>query len=263
VDLALSDDDDQKPSNRPHVPNWICVKENCQDGGLQELTGNLAVTDVTGTLPSVTPLKNAETCMVTDVTALPTQSLRNAKISDEMTRDCIEETVVLGESGSNVCNERVTPTSEPTDDGCNVSNGCNAGDRVKVTANYPGTESEEFTDEHQVKMLADKMREAIASSNFEGAKEIVRQVNVSTSQLRASFWQNLDRTEEKNKARLLAFANLSEGTPVKYVGKIEQYAQEELTAYDADGHGHITCLLPNGHGFTTWIPTRDLRLPKS
>jgi hypothetical protein len=82
--------------------------------------------------------------MVTDVTALPTQSLRNAKISDEMTRDCIEETVVLGESGSNVCNARVTPTSEPTDDGCNVSNVsnvCKAGDRVKITANYPGSET--------------------------------------------------------------------------------------------------------------------------
>jgi hypothetical protein len=118
---------------------------------------------------------------------------------------------------------------------------------------------EEFTDEHHAKMLADKMREAIATSNFEGAKEIVRQVNVSTSQLRESFWKNLDRTEEKNKARLLAFANLSEGTPVKYVGKIEQYAQEELTAYDADGHGGITCLLADGRGFTTWIPIRDLR----
>jgi hypothetical protein len=121
------------------------------------------------------------------------------------------------------------------------------------------TEPTEFTDEHHAKILADKMREAITSSNFESAKEIVKQVNVSTSQLRASFWQNLDRTEEKNKARLLAFANLSEGTPIKYVGKIEQYAQENLTAYDADGHGHITCLLADGRGFTTWIPIRDLR----
>ena len=128
VDLELSDDDNQKPSNRPHVPNWICVKENCQDGGLQELTENPAVTDVTGTLLSVTPLKNPETCMVTDVTALHTQSLRNAKISDEMTRDCIEETMVLGKSGSNVCNERVTPTFEPVDDGCKVSKVCKADD---------------------------------------------------------------------------------------------------------------------------------------
>jgi hypothetical protein len=125
------------------------------------------------------------------------------------------------------------------------------------------TEPAEFTDEHHAKIFADKMREAIASSNFEGAKEIVEQINVSTSQLRGLFWQNLERTKEKNKARLLAFANLSEGTPVKYVGKIEQYTQEELTAYDADGHGGITCLLPNGRGFTTWIPTGDLRLRKS
>jgi hypothetical protein len=121
------------------------------------------------------------------------------------------------------------------------------------------TEPAEFTDEHHGKMLADKMREAIASSNFEGAKEIVKQVGASTSQLRGLFWQNLERTNEKNKARLLAFANLSEGTPVKYVGKIEQYAQEKLTAYDADGYGGITCLLADGRGFTTWIPTRDLR----
>ena len=121
------------------------------------------------------------------------------------------------------------------------------------------TEPVDFPDEHQAKILADQMRKAIASSNFEGAKEIVKQVNESTSQLRASFWQNLDKTEGKNKARLLAFANLSEGTPVRYVGKIEQYAQEKLTAYDADGHGGITCLLADGRGFTTWIPTRDLR----
>jgi hypothetical protein len=133
VDLALSDDDDKQPSRHPHIPNWICVKENCQDGGLQELTGNFAVTDVTVTLPSVTPLKNAETCMVTDVTTLPTQSLRNAKNSDEITRDCIQENVVLGESGSNVCNARVTPTFELADEGCNVSNVCNAGDRTTPT----------------------------------------------------------------------------------------------------------------------------------
>jgi hypothetical protein len=120
-------------------------------------------------------------------------------------------------------------------------------------------EPAELADEHHAKILADKMREVIASSNFEGAKEIVKQVGASTSQLRGLFWQNLERTNEKNKARLLAFANLSEGTPVKYVGKIEQYAQEKLTAYDADGYGGITCLLADGRGFTTWIPTRDLR----
>jgi hypothetical protein len=43
-------------------------------------------------------------------------------------------------------------------------------------------EPAEFADEHHAKILADKMREVIASSNFEGAKEIVKQVGASTSQ---------------------------------------------------------------------------------
>jgi hypothetical protein len=248
LDLALNEDDDNQPSGRPHIPNWICVKEKCQDGGL---------TDLTTTLQTLTPEKNAETIDLHTLHTLHTQSLRNAKISHEMNGDCIEENKVSDESGSKVCKARLTPTFEPVDDGCKVSKVCKADD--SATPAQPPSSSEE----HQANMLADEMRKAIASANFEDAKEITKQINESTSQLRGLFWQNLERTEEKNKARLLAFANVSEGTRLKYVGKIEQYAQEELTAYDADGHGGITCLLPNGRGFTTWIPTRDLRLPKS
>jgi len=188
--------------------------------------------------------------------AFSTQKYEITKINADETR---------AKRGRNADNSRVSESLVDKDLNSNAGNAGNA-DVFASSAETSSpsmlsctTESAEFTDEHYAKMLADKMREAIASSNFEGAKKIVKQVNVSTSQLRASFWQNLDRTEEKNKARLLAFANLSEGTPVKYVGKIEQYAQEELTAYDADGHGGITCLLADGRGFTTWIPTRDLR----
>jgi hypothetical protein len=99
------------------------------------------VTDVTATLPSVTPSKNAETRMVTDVTTLHTQSLRDAKISDEVTRDCIQKDGVLGEVAVTSVTMGVTPTSEPTKDGCNVSNVCNVGDRVKITEDYPGSET--------------------------------------------------------------------------------------------------------------------------
>jgi hypothetical protein len=116
IDLALNeDDDDKQPSRRPHIPNWICVKEECQDGGL---------TDLTTTLHTLTPEKNAETIDLHTLPTLPTQSLRDAKISDEMTRDCIEETVVLDESGSKVCKARLTPTSEPVEDECKVSKVC-------------------------------------------------------------------------------------------------------------------------------------------
>jgi len=120
VDLALNeDDDDKQPSRRPHIPNWICVKEECQDGGL---------TDLTTTLHTLTSEKNAETIDLHTLPTLHTQTLRDAKISDEMTRDCIQENVVLDESGSKVCKARLTPTSEPVEDGCKVSKVCKADD---------------------------------------------------------------------------------------------------------------------------------------
>lgn len=125
VDLALSDDDnDQKLSGRPHVPNWICVKENCQDGGLTYLTS---------TLHTLTPEKTAETIDLHTLPTLHTQSLRDAKNCDEMSRDVIEENVVLGESGSKVCKARLTPTFEPVDDGCKASKVCKEGDRTAPT----------------------------------------------------------------------------------------------------------------------------------
>jgi putative DNA primase/helicase len=67
IDLAANSEEDYH-NNRPHVESWICQKTLCVDGGLQELTGNLVVTNITGTLPFVTPSKNTETCMVTNIT---------------------------------------------------------------------------------------------------------------------------------------------------------------------------------------------------
>jgi hypothetical protein len=109
LDRALNeDDDDKKPSDRPHIPDWICVKEKCQDGGL---------TDLTTTLQTLTPEKNAETIDLHTLPTLHTQSLRNAKIPHEMKGDGIEENKVSDESGSKVCKARLTPTFEPVDDG--------------------------------------------------------------------------------------------------------------------------------------------------
>lgn len=133
VDLALSDDDnDQKPSKHPHNPNWICIKENCQDGGLTYLTS---------TLHPLTSEKTAETIDLHTLPTLHSESLRNAKICDEMSRDVIQESLGFGESGSKVCKSMLTPTFEPADDGCKVGKGCKAGDRVKVTGDYPGSET--------------------------------------------------------------------------------------------------------------------------
>src|SRR4028118_1124372 len=47
-------------------------------------------------------------------------------------------------AGSKVCKARLTPTSEPADDGCKVGKVgkvCKTGDRIKITADYPGSET--------------------------------------------------------------------------------------------------------------------------
>jgi hypothetical protein len=145
IDSAANSEEDYH-NNRPHVENWICLKTLCADGGLQELTGNLAitditgtlpsvtllknaetrmVTDVTGTLPSVTPLKNAETCMVTDVTALQGKSSQYEKTSSHEIADDLNSTAE-GEPLTDVTRVTtiVTPTFEPSAKPCNNSKIC-------------------------------------------------------------------------------------------------------------------------------------------
>lgn len=112
---------------------------------------------------------------------------------------------------------------------------------------------------------ADRMREILANGSFAEAKELLEEIeNLPPSQRvqqRGFFWQNLEETNEKHKARLLMFAGLREGEKLKYVGSVDQYQGLELTAHDADGCGGITCLLPDGRGFTTWISSKELKRP--
>jgi hypothetical protein len=245
LDRALNeDDDDKKPSNRPHIPDWICVKEKCQDGGL---------TDLTTTLHTLTPEKNAETIDLHTLPTLHTQSLRDAKISHEISEDCIEENLVSDESGSKVCKSRLTPTFEPVDDGCKVSKVC----KVDDSATFPQPPS--TSEEHQANMLADEMRKAIAKSSYEDAREIMVQVGTSAPEVRGFFAKSFSKEENLN-IRLLRDCGLTKGTQVEYVGKdIEQYAGETLTVESMNSQGELACLRPEGKGYTTWLKSEDLR----
>jgi hypothetical protein len=84
------------------------------------------VTDVTGTLPSVTPLKNAETRMVTDVTTLQGKSSQHEKTSSLEIADDPNNTSE-GEPLIDVTpvTTIVTPTFESSAQSCNNSKICN------------------------------------------------------------------------------------------------------------------------------------------
>jgi hypothetical protein len=231
LDLALNEDDDNQPSGRPHIPNWICVKEKCQDGGL---------TDLTTTLQTLTPEKNAETIDLHTLPTLHTQSLRNAKISHEMNGDCIEENTVSDESGSKVCKARLTPTFEPVDDGCKVGKVCKEGD---------WTTPAEF---------AEQIRKAIANVDHSLAVQVGKTLRPK-SELRNQVRDALT-VEEFDNFRLLAIAGVIKGTRVKYVGKnAEHYEGEVLTVDDINVQNELACLRPDGKGYTTWLKSEDLR----
>ncbi|MBW3587605.1 MAG: DNA primase, partial [Cyanobacteria bacterium 0813] len=125
TDLAVNSEEDNH-TNRPHLENWVCLKTKCEDGGLQELTRNLAVTDVTTDLSSVTPSRNAETRMVTDVTLLQGESSQHEQISPLVIADN-PNTRLEGEPLSDVTpvTTTVTPTFEPSEKPCNSSKICN------------------------------------------------------------------------------------------------------------------------------------------
>jgi putative DNA primase/helicase len=231
LDLALNEDDDNQPSSRPHIPNWICVKENCQDGGL---------TDLTATLQTLTPEKNAETIDLHTLHTLHTQSLRNTEISHEMNGDCIEENTVSDESESKVCKARLTPTFEPVDDGCKVGKVCKEGD---------WTTPAEF---------AEQIRKAIANVDHPLAVQVGKTLRPK-SELRNQVRDALT-VEEFDNFRLLAIAGVIKGTRVKYVGKnAEHYEGEVLTVDDINVQNELACLRPDGKGYTTWLKSEDLR----
>ena len=231
LDRALNEDDDQQPSRRPHIPDWICVKDECQDGGLTYLT------DLTNTL---TPEKTAETIALHTLHTLHTESLRDAEISHEMKRDDVVENPVLGESGSKVCKARLTPTSEPADDGCKVGKVCKAGDG----------DAQEFVEQ---------IRNAIANVDQSLALQVSRALKdkkVLRKEVRVTL-----AAEEFDNFRLLVIAGFIKGSQVKYIGTrfSEQYEGMELVVDSIDAQSEITCLKPNATGYTTQLKPEELQ----
>jgi hypothetical protein len=129
------------------------------------------------------------------------------------------------------------------------------------------TESAEFTDEHHTKMLADKMREAIANASYEDAAEVMKQVVDSAPGVKQLFAKSFTKEENFNirllkncGVRLLKNCGVTKGAQVEYVGgDIEQYAGEVLVVDSMNSRGELVCLRPDGKGYTTWLKSEDLR----
>ncbi|MEG4294914.1 hypothetical protein Q5692_39920 [Microcoleus sp. C2C3] len=117
---------------------------------------------------------------------------------------------------------------------------------------------ETIANKHFADILADRMREAIANSNREDASEVMREVSSYPLQVRGLFNRSFSK-EESTSIRLLKQCGLVRGSRVKYVGKdTEQYEGEVLTVDDINAQNELTCLRPDGKGYTTWLKPSNL-----
>jgi Domain of unknown function (DUF3854)/D5 N terminal like len=171
VDVAIADADEDG-SNRPHIPNWACIKTICADGGLQELTQTrtvthisaiakilapsqipqtVAVTGVTSNSEIVTTSENPTTRMVTDVTALQDQSNQSEKTpSPDIAQSVNSRVESQPVTDVTPVTAPVTPAFELEAKPRNNSKTCNnpiaaqlqftLGERVKVSQEYPGAQ---------------------------------------------------------------------------------------------------------------------------
>ena len=239
---------------------WVRASKRI-DGKLQRCWERQVVTGVvTGVVTEVVTPQNPHCLTTSDIVLPPVTTFLpkhfpGSSSATEAEKTDISQPEKSFENGGgntlptepeNLAPQEIEPVTTPPD------KGGNAPQCPETTAN-----------KRRGKNFADLMREAIANCDSAEAKKIWKNFeNLPPSQggqQRGFFWQNLEETNEKNKGRLLVFTNLVEGERVKYYGEIEQYQGLELLAHDADGQGYITCLLPEGRGFTTWIPTRELK----
>jgi hypothetical protein len=112
------------------------------------------------------------------------------------------------------------------------------------------TEPEEF---------AEQIRKAITNFDRAIVVEITRALK-DKIKLRKEVRAALT-VEEFENFRLLVTAGFVKGTRVKYVGDpkyAEQYEGLELEVYSIDEHSLITCLKPNGAGYTTRLKPEEL-----
>ncbi|MEG3874192.1 DUF3854 domain-containing protein [Microcoleus sp. Z1_B5] len=198
VDVAVAED--ENGSNRPHIPNWACIKTICCDGGLQELTltrtvtgtsaiaeipahsqiaQTVVVTDVTSKYEIVTTSENATTRMVTDVTLLQGKSSQYEKTSSYEITDDLNNTAE-GEPLTDVTpvTTTVTPTFESSAQSCNSSKTCNNPQLSEPGTIAPleskPTEPTEPTEPPSVPMVNWNVGERVkVSTQYPGAQEYI------------------------------------------------------------------------------------------
>lgn len=238
---------------------WVSVSKRI-DGKVKRCWEKVVTEVVTGVVTEVVTGSNLNPVMLSNTPLQPitTFSSNNPQNTDRVTGDDkngnSQSEKSLEDRGcntppnnaQNVSGQEFEPVTTSKSQGCN-------------TPSNPPQCVETIANKHFADMLADRMREAIASCNRAEASEVMKDVAAYPRQVQGFFARSFSK-EENISIRLLEHCGLVRGSRVKYVGKdAEQHEGEVLTVDNIDAHNRLTCLRPDGKGYTTWLKSEDLR----
>jgi hypothetical protein len=109
--------------------------------------------------------------------------------------------------------------------------------------------------------FAQQIRKAIINFDRSLADEVWKALEGKAKKKLRNEAKNVLTPEERQNFKLLAKSGFLRGTRVKYVGQskyAEQYEGLELEVFSMDEYFEITCLKPNGAGYTTRLKPEEL-----
>jgi len=111
--------------------------------------------------------------------------------------------------------------------------------------------------------FAKQIRKAITNFDRSLADQVWKALEGKAKKKLRNEVKNALTPDERQNFRLLAKAGFLRGTRVKYVGDskyAEQYEGLELEVYSIDEYFEITCLKPDGAGYTTRLKPDELEV---
>jgi hypothetical protein len=213
------------------VREWFSQLQQMKYGQVTTVKKSVSFTLTTTTVTTVT--QNLDTESVKPDHSTPEPLTTMTTVNDATVVNC-GLTVVKDEPQSKPLCSKVLNTTVVT-----VVNNSAPSEKSETLLLSYTTEPEEFTQQ---------IRKAIV--NFDKAKKKLR-----------NEVKNALTPDERQNFKLLAKAGFLRGTRVKYVGHskyAEQYEGLELEVFSMDEYFEITCLKPDGAGYTTRLKPEEL-----
>jgi hypothetical protein len=226
------------------VREWFSQLQQMKYGQVTTVKKSVSFTLTTTTVTTVT--QNLDTESVKPDHSTPEPLTTMTTVNDATVVNC-GLTVVKDEPQSKPLCSKVLNTTVVT-----VVNNSAPSEKSETLLLSYTTEPEEFTQQ---------IRKAIVNFDRSLADQVWKALEGKAKKKLRNEVKNALTPDERQNFKLLAKAGFLRGTRVKYVGHskyAEQYEGLELEVFSMDEYFEITCLKPDGAGYTTRLKPEEL-----